>query len=293
MDGNKITALLTTIRTGSFNKAAEELNCTQPAVTQMMNSLEAELGCKVLQRNHSGIRLTPAGEELLAYFTAADTAMQELSRKADQISKGLSVPLRIGSFSSVSNTWLPTALKNYHAIHPEVTFDLRVGTGTLADWLLYGRIDIALGDAERCRGFRWYPLIDDPYYAVLPAKLAPADRRQITQSELAGFPFLMAPLNALGSHLSVSPIDMLQVNCDDDSTLLSMVAQGLGVTVMPRLSLQKLPRDVQVMELIPAAKRVLGIALPNSPSRAALEFSSFLRKNIGQIAQAVDTSYMD
>ena len=191
MDSNKITALLTTIRTGSFNKAAEELSCTQPAVTQMMNSLEAELGCKVLQRNHSGIRLTPAGEELLAYFTAADTAMQELSRKADQISKGLSVPLRIGSFSSISNTWLPGALKLYHELHPEVSFDLRVGTDTLADWLLYGKTDIALGDAERCRAFRWYPLLDDPYYAVLPAKLAPADRGQISQAEIAGFSFLM------------------------------------------------------------------------------------------------------
>ena len=285
MDSNKINALLTTIRTGSFNKAAEELNCTQPAVTQMMNSLENELGCRVLQRNHNGIKLTPAGEELLPFFSAADTAMLQLAQKADQISKGLSVPLRIGSFSSISNTWLPGALRAYHDAHPEVTFDIRIGTDTLSDWLLYGKIDIALGDAERCRAFRWYPLIDDPYYAVLPTKLAPADRREITQAELAGSPFLMAPLNALESILSVSPKDQLRVNCDDDSTLLSMVAQGLGVTVMPRLSLQSTPRNVKVLELHPAAKRVLGIALPNSPSRAALEFSGFLRKNIKQIAQ--------
>ncbi len=65
MDDYKIHVLLAAIRTGSFRKAALELNCTQSAVTQAMNSLENELGCKVLLRNHNGIRLTSAGEELL------------------------------------------------------------------------------------------------------------------------------------------------------------------------------------------------------------------------------------
>ena len=65
MDDYKIHVLLAAIRTGSFRKAALELNCTQSAVTQAMNSLENELGCKVLLRNHNVIRLTSAGEELL------------------------------------------------------------------------------------------------------------------------------------------------------------------------------------------------------------------------------------
>lgn len=67
MDDYKIHVLLTAIRTGSFRKAALELNCTQSAVTQAMNSLENELGCKVLQRNHNGIRLTPAGRNFCRF----------------------------------------------------------------------------------------------------------------------------------------------------------------------------------------------------------------------------------
>ena len=64
MDDRKLQVLLATIRTGSFSKAAQELNCTQSAVTQMMNSLEDEINCKVLKRTHSGAKLTLAGEKL-------------------------------------------------------------------------------------------------------------------------------------------------------------------------------------------------------------------------------------
>lgn len=102
MDDNKIRILLAAIRTGSFNKAALEMNCTQSAVTQAMNSLENELGCRVLQRNHSGIRLTPAGEELLPLLVEGEGALTRLAQRAAQVAEGASAPLRIGAFSSVS-----------------------------------------------------------------------------------------------------------------------------------------------------------------------------------------------
>ena len=192
-----------------------------------------------------------------------------------QVADSASAPLRIGAFSSISSTWLPRVLQEYHALYPEVTFDIQVGTNTLADWMLKGAVDLALGDAARCRAFRWFPLMDDPYFAVLPETLAP-QRDGITQDELAAFPFVMAPMNALDSYLSVCPANQLRVNCDDDSTLLSMVAQGIGVTAMPQLCLQKLPENVRVLTLTPPMKRVLCVALPNLPSREANRFARFL-----------------
>ena len=275
MDDYKIHVLLAAIRTGSFRKAALELNCTQSAVTQAMNSLENELGCKVLLRNHNGVRLTPAGEELLPLLMEADASMTRLSERARQVAGGASAPLRIGTFSSISNTWLPKALQEYHELYPKVTFDIQVGTNTLADWLLRGAVDLALGDPIRCRAFRWFPLMDDPYFAVFPESLAP-ECDSISQKDLAAYPFVMAPMNALDSYLSVCPANQLRVNCDDDSTLLSMVAQGIGVTAMPQLCLQALPENVRILELTPPAKRVLGVALPNSPSKEAVRFARYL-----------------
>ena len=275
MDHYKIHVLLTAIRQGSFRKAALELNCTQSAVTQAMNSLENELGCQVLQRNHNGIRLTPAGEELLPFFMDVDASMTRLTERARQLSEGVSAPLRIGAFSSISSTWLPEVLQGYHTLYPETTFDLRVGTDILSEWLRSGTVDLVLGDSVRCQGFRWLPLMDDPYFAVLPKSLAP-NRDSISQNELASYPFVMAPMNALAQYLSVTPANQLRVNCDDDSTLLSMVAQGIGVTAMPQLCLQNPPDQVRILKLTPPTKRVLGIALPHSPTKEAARFARYL-----------------
>lgn len=275
MDSYKIRVLLTAIRTGSFRKAALELNCTQSAVTQAMNSLENELGCQILLRNHNGIRLSPAGEELLPLLMDADAALTRLDERAKLIASGAIMPLRIGTFSSISNTWLPKILQEYHELYPKVSFEIQVATNTLADLLLSGAIDLALGDTARCRAFRWFPLMDDPYFAVMPEALAPKES-SISQEELADYPFVMAPMNALDKYLSMHPLNQLRVKCDDDSTLLSMVEQGIGVTAMPQLCLQKLPEHVRVLELLPPTKRVLGVALPNSPSKEATRFARFL-----------------
>lgn len=86
MDHKKIRALLTTLQVGSFSKAAVEMGCTQSAVTQMMNALEKELGCKVLFRNHSGVRLTPAGEVLYPMLVEADSALTNLAERAKIVS---------------------------------------------------------------------------------------------------------------------------------------------------------------------------------------------------------------
>lgn len=275
MDDYKIRVLLAAIRTGSFRKAALELNCTQSAVTQAMNSLENELGCKVLKRNHNGVRLTPDGEELFPLLIEADASLARLAKRAQQIAGSASAPLRIGAFSSISSTWLPKIMQEYHTLYPETTFDLQVGTNMLTDWLLKGEVDLTLGDSVRCRAFRWFPLMDDPYFAVFPESLAP-ECDNISQKELATYPFIMAPMNALDSYLSIYPTNQLRINCDDDSTLLSMVAQGIGVTAMPQLCLQNLPENVRVLKLTPPTKRVLGVALPNSPSKEATRFARYL-----------------
>lgn len=278
MDDRKIHALLTTLRTGSFSKAAIELNCTQSAVTQMMNALENELGCKILARSHTGVRLTPAGEEIYPLLVEAEAALSRLSNEAKTLSEGEQVAIRIGSFASISSSCLPQILRTYQQNNPAVSFDIRIGTDTLPRWLTENKIDLALGDALRCRDMRWYPLMDDPYYAVVPAGLLPQDQKVISQEDFARYPLIMAPMNALEHHLNTLSSQRLNVSSDDDSSILAMVAQGLGVTAMPWLSLRNLPANLRVLELDPIPHRILGVALPKTPTRAAANFAAFLRK---------------
>lgn len=230
----------------------------------------------MLERSHRGVSLTAAGEALLPYAVEADSALARLLQQARSVADGRAIPVRIGSFSSVSNTWLPQALVDFRAAHPYVSFDLRIGTDVLGDWLLHGQVDLALGDADRCKGFRWYPLMDDPYFAVMPSTEVDDDVHTITQADLMAHPFIDAISNALERHLQTVPEQRLNIACDDDSTLLSMVAQGFGVTAMPQMSLHTVPQGVRVLQLEPPTKRVVGVAVPAEPSKPAAEFVEFL-----------------
>ena len=112
MDERKLKTFLATVHTGSFNKAAAQMNFSQSAVSQMMNSLEAELGCKLLERGPSGIQLTAAGKELLPFIEQAENALSQLQNHARSIAEKTTSCIRIGTFSSISNTWLPAILSS-------------------------------------------------------------------------------------------------------------------------------------------------------------------------------------
>ena len=106
MDERKLRTLLTVLSAGSLNSAAERLSCTQSAVTQMMNSIENELGFAVFTRTNKGVALTEEGDRILPYITAADAALSELAEEAGRIAKGDGTKLIVGTFSSISATWL-------------------------------------------------------------------------------------------------------------------------------------------------------------------------------------------
>ena len=88
MDDRKIEGLLAVIRHGSLNGAAEELNCSQSAVTQMMNSLENEAGFKILERTNRGVALTKAGSEIIPDFEEAYGSLRKLNAHCREIVVG-------------------------------------------------------------------------------------------------------------------------------------------------------------------------------------------------------------
>lgn len=277
MDDRKLEIFLTALRSGSFNKAAKKLNCTQSSVTQMMNALEEELNCKLLKRNFQGIQLTEKGSQLYPFIENVWNSMNELKEQANTLSKTPDANLRIGSFSSISNTWLPPLLHEYKHLHPEVTFSLRIGTQKISSWLNKNEIDLALGDADRCPGSTFVPLMEDPYYAVLPDCYADAHNDSITQEQLVKYPFITAPFNSLDRHLTSVPENALEVDSDDDSTLLNLVFRGLGVTAVPEMSLINISQDVCILDLLPKTSRMIGAALPLSPTKTAQSFIAFLK----------------
>lgn len=286
MDSRKIHALLTVLRLGSFSAAVDELNCTQPAITQMMNALEEELGIRVLSRDHRGIALTADGEKLLPFLAEFEKAAERLEREAARLVPDDKRTLRIGAFSSICNNLLPQYIGEYRERFPDVTFDLRIDTTRLAQMLKAGEIDLALGVKDACRGCRWKALVEDPFYAVFLSHQAPRDRNYATAEDFRGFPFIESSFyHDLNEALDIQPEKIISITADDDTTLLQMVARGLGATAVPLLSLQSLtvPKGIVILPIKPAASRVIGYAISPSAGTSVRDFARFLtarlRKN--------------
>lgn len=282
MDDRKLRTFLTAIRTGSFSKTAEEMNFSQSAVSQMMNSLESELGCKILERTYSGIKLTAAGEELLPLIVNAETALSQLKKHAEQMAEGESTPIRIGCFASISKAWLPMVLHEYKKLHPETNFEIMVGGYNLIEWLQEGKVDVVLADERMRQGANWYPLFEEDYYAVMPENFVSSRKESIDEAELAKYPIIMDPSNPFHHFLDKPKIDAIKVSVEDDSTLLALVEQCLGATIMPEICLQNIPQNVKVLKLTPAHTRIIGILAVDAPNKATEKFCRYLYKHHSQ-----------
>ncbi|MBO5572710.1 MAG: LysR family transcriptional regulator [Clostridium sp.] len=289
MDDRKLRALLTVLSAGSLNSAAERLACTQSAVTQMMNSIENELGVPVLTRTNKGVALTREGKQLLPYVVAADAALTELAEEAGRIATGSGTKLIVGTFSSISGTWLPGAIHSFRKQRPDVSFEILVGTENLPVLLEEGGVHLNLTDEYRRGQGTWYPIMEDPFYAVVPEKYAMGEKSAVTLEELRGYPLIAASLDMHfeGAEEILAAPGTIRVQADDNSPILRMVSKELGIALLPELSLRaaQVPDNVLLLDVEPPLRRRIGVALPKKPIRAAREFAAFLRDHASELSR--------
>lgn len=259
MDDKKIRALLTVVKTGSLNKAAEQIGYTQPGLTQMMNSLEKEAGCQLLLRSNKGITLTPEGARLLPFLQHANDALERLEAEIQQLHSGMQQPLRIGGYASISRTWLPELLRNFRRLYPDLPVEITVGGRDLAGKVHDGVLDLAFVDAQLAPGFSWFPIHDAMLTAIVPPDYPHTG--PITLPQLLKEPFLTAPDQYICARLSEwnDQIHQLQIDAADDASIISMVETGLGVSVLSTLSLQGYAHRVHTLPLDPPLHCTLGI----------------------------------
>ena len=191
METQKIKAILSALQYGSLSKAAEVISYTPSAMSHIADSLEKELGVKILERSPLGISLTPEGEALYAHMTAMVEAEKRLRTAAEEIVNARENHLRIGAFSSISQHLLPEVIGQFKREHPEIRISLSVDD-KLQDWLEKGLADVIFTDEFTYGDNLWVPIKEDPFVAVVPSGILNG-KRSVTREEL--YPYTYISIN--------------------------------------------------------------------------------------------------
>lgn len=279
MDAKKLDALLAAAKLGSLSRAAETLGYTQSGLGYTIDSLEAELGCRLLLRDHRGVRLSAAGEQLLPYIRRAVAADRALAEQAKTIAQN-GLHIRIGAFASIAYSWLPGLIAGFTQLHPGVSADIRVQTDELRRWLDEGSVELAFVDATTARGFEWIPLRREPLLAAVPRDHPVTDGPISVQRLLEG-PFIRSADEDLDRILPTQPErDYIRIDSVDDGVIASMVSHGLGVSILPELSFLRFADDIRALPLDPPCSRELGIAVKSLRTAAPMtrRFIRFCQK---------------
>ncbi len=269
MDTKKIRALLAAVDMGSLTSAAAKMGYTQSGLTHMMNSLEDELGLNLLVRSKNGVRLSPAGQELLDDMRVTAAAADRLERRAEELRRRDVASLRLGAYSSVASQWLPSVLAEFRQICPDTEVVISVGSVLgVYEGIHEDRLDCAIVSYQeaQCKGLSWVPLRDDALLAILPRSQSVSGGR-FPVSGFDGKEFLMP---ADDFDLDINPVlnrgpekvsPLVRYTNLDDAGIVSMVSHGLGVSILSELVMQGIGGDALSVPLDPPAWRRLGIII--------------------------------
>jgi len=266
LDVRRLRVLHAVSAYGSVTAAAAALGYSAPAVSQQLAALEREVGMRLTERAGRGVSLTPAALILVAHTDALlarlEAAEADLAALRDQIAGRVA----LAAFPSAAASLVPAAWAALAGSAPQVRLDLtEMEPEESLPAVLRGETDVAVAHEYDLLPrpldplFERRELLEDPVVLAVPAGHPLAAESAIPLSDLAGQPFL-APREA------TSCAEMIQRACaragfvprvvaraTDFHVLLSLVAAGAGVTLVPGLAARWLPPGVR---LVPPAEPV-------------------------------------
>lgn len=256
---NDLDVFLTLCDTRSFSLAAQKLALTQSAITKKIQRLENNLGVDLFDRSKRPIDLTKEGAVLMHQ---AKLAREALERTAGEIREGafLRPEFRVGTIESLAKCFLPSFIAN---VRQEASRVLAVtGTSqTLISALQHREIDFAfVSDLfSEMQGLTRLKVFEERSVLLMPAKFAAGHSKKWTWDEiqLCGLPYLQyfrdggaGRLN--GTYLSLLHLDIpARIEVDSTSTMLSLVANGIGWTITRALAILQNPEKAKDVIVLP------------------------------------------
>lgn len=246
MEIGQLEAFIQVASFNSFSRAAEALFLTQPTVTARIQSLEREVGEELFERASRGVRLTDAGRSFLPYAQRALQALrdgQSVLEGARRASKGR---LELGSARIVSTYVLPRILHNFRATFPGVDVSIKTGRShDILDMVLSGEVQVGFTRTLAHPEIESIHLYDEEIVPVAYPQHPLAQRGKISIYEVGREDLILYDpgstyyimINELCREAGVLP--NVVMNLDSVEATKKMIEEGLGISFLPRNSLDR------------------------------------------------------
>lgn len=262
-----------------FGQAADDCKISQPALSAQLARLERSLGVQLVERTTRRVLLTPAGKEAVERARNILTELEELAVSVHRGHKPLAGALYMGAIPTVAPYLLPTMLPLVRREFPELRLFLREEqTSRLLDGLSKGKLDVALlALPVTDKGLRTSVVADESFRLVVPSGHRLGERSSVDQRELADEEVLLLEDGHCFRNQALAVCEMVgaretsSIRANSVSTLVQMVANGLGVTLLPASAvaseLRGMSDVVDISFTEPRPRRTLGLVWRSSSSR--------------------------
>jgi DNA-binding transcriptional LysR family regulator len=274
-----LQALVAVAEAGTFGKAAEALGYTQSAVSQQIAGLERAAGTPMFDRpgGPRPVRLTTAGALLLEHAHTVLATLGVAATEVEEVARGERGRLRVGLMQSVGTKILPGILTRFTAERPQVEFVLHEAhdANDLLAMVESHDLDLAFGANLHPDGpFTTRGVLEDPFVVLAPNTPEWRDRASVSIAEIARHPLVGnrnpscqgQALLAFGDHTP-----NFVFNSDDNTTIQSCVAAGLGISLAPMLTIDVADPTITIVNVEPPVPpRVLTVSWHDARRPSAL-----------------------
>lgn len=279
---------------GTIAKVAEAVNLTRPAVSQQLGILEQEVGTTLFERSGRGVRLTLAGESLVARSARVFELVSDIESDLASAKGDVAGEVRISAFGSVATTFIPAVFETLMREHRQLNLrfeELEPGESLKA--AVAKQVDLALVDdsisAEALSSMLYFrPVYEDHFAAVMSSSHRLAGKRTVTIAELADESWA---INRTAQTYRTQIVNACHdagytprvvASCRNMAATLEMVRTGYVITVLPALALRGAALDpgFAVIPVAPTMVRRIFVAMIQG---------TFKRPAIAAVLKALDS----
>lgn len=269
MNFSQLQSFVALADTGSFTEAAYSIDLTQSAVSHALAALESELGVTLFERNRKGVvALTSVGKTILPHVRALLASASAIEQEAKAARGEVSGKLRLGSIESiVSPTLLAGLLTSFQAAYPDIEVILFEGSmHEVGEWIEQSIVDVGFvvlpaGEIEGTL------ITADELCVLVSSRHRLHAKAVVTPRELREEGFVMDKTECTLELMKRAGLEQrktgphIRYQASDSATILAMVREGLGITLMPRTVLPKRLEGVVALSLDPQPQLQIGLAV--------------------------------